>query len=76
MTKFILVILFIVFVIPWILRSIIRFLFGGPYRQEASSKRGGNSSSSFSTQKKSGKKKKVIEKDEGEYVDYVEIREK
>jgi hypothetical protein len=74
--KYILLIFFVIFVIPWLLRSIIRFLVGSSFRQDASSKRGGNGHSSFNAQRKTERKKKVIEKDEGEYVDYVEIKEK
>jgi hypothetical protein len=76
MTKFVLIILFFVFVIPYLLGVIGRFLFGKRPPQSASSQRSGNNSSSFNTQKNSKKKKKVFEKNEGEYVDYVEIKEK
>jgi hypothetical protein len=75
MTKFFLIILLVVFVIPYLLGVIGRFLLGSRYRQNASSQQRGNNSSSFNTQKNPKKKKKAIEKDEGEYVDYVEIKE-
>ncbi|MDR2384692.1 MAG: DUF4834 family protein [Tannerella sp.] len=76
MTRFIIIILLIVFVIPYLIGVIGKFLLGNRYRQNASSHRNGNSSSSFNAQKNTKKKKKVFGKDEGEYVDYVEIKEK
>jgi hypothetical protein len=76
MTKFLLIIIFFVFVIPYLLGIIGRFLLGKRPRQSASSQRSGNNTSSFNTHKNSKKKKKVFEKNEGEYVDYVEVKEK
>jgi hypothetical protein len=76
MTKFILIILFIIFIVPYLLGVIGRFLLGGRPRQNTSSQQRRSNSSSFNTQNNPKRKKKVIEKDEGEYVDYVEIKEK
>jgi hypothetical protein len=74
--KFIFIILFVIFIIPYLLRVIGRFLLGNYPHQGASSQQNRNNPSSFNKAKKPEKKKKMIEKDEGEYVDYVEIKEK
>jgi hypothetical protein len=57
---------------------IIRFLLGGIPNQNASSRQNKNTSPSFNAQKnpKMKEKKKIFGKDEGEYVDYVEIKDK
>jgi hypothetical protein len=76
MIKFLLIVLFFVFVIPYLLGIIGRFLLGNRPRQSASSQRSRNNNSSSDAQKNPKKKKKVFEKNEGEYIDYVEIKEK
>ena len=73
MTKFILFLLFLIFVVPYLLGVIGRFLLGSRPRQNTSSQQK-RSETSFNTRKK--KRKKVIDENEGEYVDYVEIKEK
>ncbi|MDR1523954.1 MAG: DUF4834 family protein [Tannerella sp.] len=80
MAKFLSILFIIIFVIPFLLRSVLRFLFGNPSRQRGpsqynrSSQQKGNASPSSHT-KQSSSKKKVISKNEGEYVDYVEIKD-
>ncbi|MDR2145795.1 MAG: DUF4834 family protein [Tannerella sp.] len=71
--KYILIPLFFILIVPYLLRVIGRFLLGSRPRQGASSQRN-QSSASYNAQKK--KHKKVIDENEGEYVDYVEIKDK
>ena len=73
MLKILSIIFVVVFIIPFLLRGAMRFLFGIP-QPNKSSKQKRNTSSSSNTQQ-SPKKKKVIDKDEGEYIDYEEVKE-
>ena len=74
MLKFLSIIVIIVFIIPFLLRGILRFLFGGRPQPNNSSQQKRNTSSSSNT-KKYPQKKKFIPEDEGEYIDYEEIKE-
>jgi hypothetical protein len=77
MTKVLSILVIIVFVIPFLMRAIFRFMFGNPSQQKRppqqnrSSQHGRNASRT----QQSSSKKKVISENEGEYVDYEEIRE-
>jgi hypothetical protein len=64
------------FVVPYAIRQILRFLFGNAPSQAGASKQQGRQHSSSSDFRAQAKNKKVIPKDEGEYVDYVEIKDK
>jgi hypothetical protein len=78
MTKILLFLLFIFFVIPFLLRSIVRFLFGSQTQSQQknfSGQKGSNNRASSANTQQTQKKKKVISQDEGEYVDFVEIKE-
>ena len=72
MLKFLSIIFIILFIIPFILRGLLRFIFGSRPQQNNSSQQ--KRSSSTHTQQQP-QKKKVIDKDEGEYIDYEEIKE-
>ena len=74
MLKFLSILVVILFIIPFLLRSIVRFLFGNRPQPNKSSQQRRNASSSSNTQQSSSEKKKVIPKDEGEYIDYEEIK--
>ena len=67
MTKFLAGLFVIFFIIPYLLRSILRFIFGGKPQKNRTSQQNRNTSSHT---QKSPNKKKVISKNEGEYVDY------
>ena len=73
MLKILSILFIIVFIIPFLLRGVMRFLFGSRPQPNKSSQQKRNTSSSNTQQ--SPQKKKVIEKDEGEYIDYEEIKE-
>lgn len=69
----ILSILFIfIFVVPFLLRLVLRFLFGSPEPTNHSSQQRKKVSSSRA---RSAEKRKVISEDEGEYIDYEEIKD-
>jgi len=72
--KFLSIFLIIIFIIPYLLRSVLRFLFGSgnPQQNRPSQSNGTNASSR--TQKPPSKKK-VISKSEGEYVDYEVVKD-
>jgi len=72
MIKRILIIAFVFFfIVPWLLRAVQRFFMGsGSQSDERRNRSGGQSAAD----NKATHKKKVIDKDEGEYVDYVEIK--
>jgi uncharacterized protein HemY len=70
MIKFLSILFIIIFVIPYLLRAILRFLFGRPSQESRSSRQKRDTPASSSSQKK-----KIISKNEGEYVDYVEIKD-
>ena len=74
MLKFLSILFVIFFIIPFFLRSILRFLFGNRPQPNKSSQQKRNTSSSSRTQQPP-QKKKVIDKNEGEYIDYEEIKE-
>jgi hypothetical protein len=65
--------LFVVFfIIPFLLRGILRFLFGSNPSSSRTSQTNKNTSSQT---QKNPKKKKVISKNEGEYVDYEVVKD-
>jgi len=72
MTKFLAGLFVIFFIIPYLLRSILRFIFGGKPQQNRSSQSNRNTSSN---KQKAPKKDKFIPKNEGEYVDYEVIKD-
>ena len=72
MTKILAIIFIVIFVIPLLLRSVLRFLFGSRPQPNNSSQQRKNTSSRT---QQPPQKKKVIPKDEGEYIDYEEIKE-
>ena len=74
MLKILSIIVIIFFIIPFLLRGVLRFLFGNRPQPNNSSQQRRNNSSSSRTQQPPPKKK-VINKDEGEYIDYEEIKE-
>ena len=74
MLKILSILFIIVFIIPFLLRGVMRFLFGSRTQPNKSSQQKRNTSSSSKTQQPS-QKKKVIPKDEGEYIDYEEVKE-
>ena len=57
----------VLFVIPYLLRALLRFLFGSNAQRNQPSQPNRNASSRT---QKPPQKKKVISKNEGEYVDY------
>jgi hypothetical protein len=71
-TKFIAIFIIIFFIIPFLLRAVLRFLFGNRPQQNKSSQQKRNTSSQTN---KPPQKTKVISKDEGEYIDYEEIKD-
>ena len=73
MLRILSIIFIVVVIIPFLLRGLLRFIFGNRPQPNNSSQQKRNNSSSR-TQKPS-QKKKVITKDEGEYIDYEEIKE-
>ncbi|MDR0834996.1 MAG: DUF4834 family protein [Tannerella sp.] len=76
--KYILFIVFILFLVPYLLGIIGRVLLGSRPQQKSASQQSGktNQSSTSGSKQTFWKKKKIISKDEGEYVDYVEIKDK
>lgn len=67
--------LFIVFfVVPFVLRTVLRFLFGSPAQTNNTSQQRKNTSSASSHTRQT-EKGKVIPEDEGEYIDYEEIKD-
>ena len=79
MMKFISILFIIIFVIPFLLRAVLRFLFGNISQRERSqshrSSQQRKEASAASDTQPSAPKKKVISENEGEYVDYVEIKD-
>jgi len=73
MWKFLSLLLVVVFVIPYILRSVLRYLFGDNQQQNRSSQ--SKRSNTSSRTQKPPPKKKVISKNEGEYVDYEVVKD-
>ena len=67
MLKFLSFLFIIIFIIPYLIRALLRFLFGSNAQRNQSAQSGRNASSRT---QKPPKKKKVISKNEGEYVDY------
>jgi len=63
----------IFFVIPYLLRRIVRFMYGNVSSNYNSSQQ--RNSARTQTEKQSSRKKKIIAQDEGEYVDYVEVKD-
>ena len=61
----------IFFIIPYLLRSILRLIFGGKTQQNRSSQPNRNASN----MQRPPKKEKVISKNEGEYIDYEVIKD-
>ena len=74
MLKFLSILFIIIFIIPFLLRKVLSFLFGNRPQPNNSSQQKRNTSSRTQTQQPS-QKKKVISKDEGEYIDYEEVKE-
>ena len=74
MLKFLSILFIIIFIIPFLLRKVLSFLFGNRPQSNNSSQQNRNTSSRTQTQQPS-QKKKVISKDEGEYIDYEEVKE-
>ncbi|MDR1813388.1 MAG: DUF4834 family protein [Tannerella sp.] len=75
--KYFIILIFCFFIVPYLIRTVVRYLFGGGLSDENSNKqrRQNYSRSSGSGSSASGdRKKKVIPKEEGEYVDYVEVK--
>ncbi|MDR1723424.1 MAG: DUF4834 family protein [Tannerella sp.] len=68
MVRFLLIIFLIVFVVPFVLRTLMRFLFGSQAPR-------GNSSQQKQRQSAPQQHKKVFPKDEGEYIDYEEVKD-
>ncbi len=75
MLKILSIFFFIIFVIPFLLRIALRLLFGSPSQQSQTWEQKRTTSSSSKTTQQPSQKKKVISKDEGEYIDYEEIKE-
>ena len=73
MLKILAVLFIVVFIIPFLLRGVLSFIFGNRPQPKNSSQQRKNSSSR--TQQTS-QKKKIINKDEGEYIDYEEIKDR
>jgi len=73
MWRFISLLLVVFFVIPYIVRSVLRYLFGDNQQQNRSSK--SKKSNTSSRTQKPPPKKKVISKNEGEYVDYEVVKD-
>ena len=67
MLKFLSLLFVIIFVIPYLWRALMRFLFGDNAQRNRSTQPNRNASSRT---QKPPQKKKVISKNEGEYVDY------
>ena len=72
--KFLSILFLIIFVIPFLLRTVLKFLFGNSTQQSRSSNQNKNNTSSRT--QKSSSKKKVFSKNDGEYVDYEVIKDK
>ena len=72
MLRFLAALFTIFFIIPYLLRSILKFFFGEKTQQNRSSQSSKNDSSRT---QKPPKKNKVISKNEGEYVDYEVIKD-
>jgi len=70
--KYLIFLLFIIFVIPYLLRALLRFFFGSNAPQNRPSQPNRNASSRT---QKPPEKKKVISKNEGEYVDYEIVKD-
>jgi len=70
MLKFIITICFFLFVVPYLLRAVLRFFIGGNSSDNTSQQKQ-NKGTSSRTQ---NRKKKVFPQEEGEYVDYVEVK--
>lgn len=75
MLKFLSILFVILFVVPFLLRAILKFLFGSRPVQQNRSSQQRNTSSRTQQQQQSSAKKKVISENEGEYVDYEEIKD-
>jgi hypothetical protein len=71
MLKILSILFVIVFIIPFLLRGVMRFLFGSRPQPNKSSQQKRNTSSRT---QQPPPKKKVINKDEGEYIDYEEVK--
>ncbi|MDR3251418.1 MAG: DUF4834 family protein [Tannerella sp.] len=78
----VLILVFVIYVVPFLLRIAMRFFFGSrqfgsPSQSQSQnrSQQGSRASSAKSDAGQSSRKKKVISEEEGEYVDYVEVRE-
>ena len=67
MFKFLSFLFIVIFVIPYLLRALLRFFFGSNAQRNRSAQPNRNTSSRT---QKPPQKKKVISKNEGEYVDY------
>lgn len=74
MLRFLSILFIIIFVIPFLLRVILRFIFGNSRQQNRPSQQKNTTSSSSRTQQ-TPPKKKVISENEGEYVDYEEVKD-
>jgi hypothetical protein len=75
MLKFLSILFIVIFVVPFLLRAIVSYLFGHSSQQNRPRQNRTDNTSSTSRAKKSPPKKKVISENEGEYVDYVEIKD-
>lgn len=78
MLKILSILCFFIFVVPFLLRVVLRFLFGTPTQTSKTSQQRKNTSSSSASSRshtQQSVKKKVIPEDEGEYVDYEEVKE-
>jgi len=71
--KFLISIFLIFFVIPYLVRAVLKFFFGTSSSAQSGSGRQQSKSNAY-TQPKADKKK-VFTKEEGEYVDYVEVKD-
>ena len=75
MWKFITILLVVFFVVPYLLRSFVRYLFGETPQPNKTSQQRSKSSASSSSNKQSSTKKKFFSKNEGEYIDYEEVKD-
>jgi len=74
MFKFLSILFVVFFVIPLIIRTVLKFIFGSNSHQSHSSQQNKNNTSSRT--QKPNSKKKVFTKGDGEYVDYEVIKDK
>jgi hypothetical protein len=78
MTKFFALLFVIFFIIPFLLRVLLRFFFGNYTQRNRTSQANRNTStpnSSSSSNKQPPQKKKIFSKNEGEYIDYEEVKD-